>query len=1318
MQLSAGDAAIKQRLERMRFSVTVKDGAGAATTDANGQTVVIVSSTVNPDDVNTKFRDVKVPLVTWEAGLFDDLGMTATEETVDYGWAANQKQISIVTPGKPFKPVITDTLPLTPTIAPEKPGKVLSGTLMVSTKPITMSWGMPGPKAIKVASLVSETGKMALFGYERDIEMVEMKAPARRVGLFLGDTSAGDLTKIGWRLFDTSVRWAAKGAGAIVPEPTASPYPDPSSTAVVTATLEPSATATLTATIEPTTTATVTATVEPTTTATVTATMVPTGTTTPTSTTVPTSTIAVRNLTLINADTDRAIVPNPLVNGATIDLSKLPTRNLSIRANTMPSKVGSVRFGLNDNPNIQTENTAPYAIKGDSPYGNYLPWTPPVGTHTLVITPYSGRSGTGEAGAAFTIKFTVTDSGAGGTPTTTVTPTVTITPTMTVTPTETTTATTTPTATTAPTETTTPTATTAPTGTATATATAIPTGTMSVSSFTLINADTDQPIAGYDPIKAGASIDLSKLPTKNISIRANTTPAKVGSVRFGLDSNANFRLEKAAPYAIAGDVNGNYAPLKISTGKHTVTAIAYSGGNGDGQASAPLKLEFTIVDGAGATPTATGTTTATATAAPSATATGTTTATATAAPSATATGTTTATATAAPSTTAVVTTTATPQPGQPVTFVARMGPEDANVRTTATGNASLLLSADRKSARITMSFSGLTTDQTAAHIHGPANEGVKAPVIFGIPTGQINNLEWVIEPKGDLTVEAQVEALLAGRMYINVHSTQYPDGEIRGHFYMVNGTLPTPTSAAATPTATTPGELTDADIVRFLNQATFGATPAEIARVKQMGLEAWLNDQAQKKMSDYNGMQDVAYYRQFAAKVRFFQNAVKNDDQLRQRVAFALSQIIVVADVGNNDDHNAMVAYHNLLQKYALGNYRDLLYEMTLNPSMGAYLNMADNEKADPEKGTQPNENYARELLQLFSIGVFKTNMDGTLQLDANGKPIENYTIEDIKEFSRALTGWTFAPEEGEEMREHNRFNPYAPMVAWEDNHDKGAKKLLNGTTIPAGQTAQQDVEDVIDNVFNHPNTAPFISRQLIQHLVTSNPSPAYIGRVAAVFANNGQGVRGDLNAVVRAILLDPEARGPVKTDPNYGRLREPAQYIVNVLRALNAKGDMYGAPQWSERMGQDVFSPRTVFSFYQPDYRITYNGQTIYSPPAQILTTDSSLQRLNFMYYLIFGEIYPEGPKRVDRNDDGDVIKEYDPVKISIDLTPWQQLAGEPEKLVDELNKVFMHGSMSPAMRTTVLNAVNEIGAGNPKFRAQTALYIVITSMQYQVQQ
>jgi hypothetical protein len=151
MQLSAGDAAIKQRLERMRFSVTVKDGAGAATTDANGQTVVIVSSTVNPDDVNTKFRDVKVPLVTWEAGLFDDLGMTATEETVDYGWAANQKQVSIVTPGKPFKPVITDTLPLTPTIAPEKPGKVLSGTLMVSTKPITMSWGMPGPKAIKVA---------------------------------------------------------------------------------------------------------------------------------------------------------------------------------------------------------------------------------------------------------------------------------------------------------------------------------------------------------------------------------------------------------------------------------------------------------------------------------------------------------------------------------------------------------------------------------------------------------------------------------------------------------------------------------------------------------------------------------------------------------------------------------------------------------------------------------------------------------------------------------------------------------------------------------------------------------------------------------------------------------------------------------------------------------------------------------------------------------------------------------------------------------------------------------------------------------------
>jgi uncharacterized protein (DUF1800 family) len=217
--------------------------------------------------------------------------------------------------------------------------------------------------------------------------------------------------------------------------------------------------------------------------------------------------------------------------------------------------------------------------------------------------------------------------------------------------------------------------------------------------------------------------------------------------------------------------------------------------------------------------------------------------------------------------------------------------------------------------------------------------------------------------------------------------------------------------------------------------------------------------------------------------------------------------------------------YNDILTRNAFGNYRTLLREMTVSPIMGTYLTLVNSKKA--QASSQPDENYIRELWQLFSVGTFRLNIDGSLQLDAQGRPLETYTIAEIQEGARALTGWVYAPLAGQPA---GTFNPFAPMVTNESEHDTGSKTLLAGSAgpinIPGGRTTTQDLDSVIDNVFNHPNVGPFIGRQLIQHLVTSNPSPAYIARVATVFNNNGQGVRGDLRAVVRAVLLDPEARG------------------------------------------------------------------------------------------------------------------------------------------------------------------------------------------------
>ncbi|TRZ68882.1 MAG: DUF1800 domain-containing protein [Rhodocyclaceae bacterium] len=414
--------------------------------------------------------------------------------------------------------------------------------------------------------------------------------------------------------------------------------------------------------------------------------------------------------------------------------------------------------------------------------------------------------------------------------------------------------------------------------------------------------------------------------------------------------------------------------------------------------------------------------------------------------------------------------------------------------------------------------------------------------------------------------------------------------------------------------------MADADIARFLEQATFGPTDASIAEVKGRGLSAWLSDQMSLPKTGYvtsDGSADWPYYPEskavsctsdsnsgstasicsrdnyslYQVQRQFFRNAIAAPDQLRQRVAFALSQILVISGMESSlAKPHGFVAYQNILLDNAFGNYETILTRITLSPAMGNYLDMVNNPKA-VSTSQQPNENYARELLQLFSIGLYKLNLDGTIQTDASGIAIPSYDENVIKGFSKAFTGWTYAPVPGVSSLSFNPIYYGAEMIAVEKYHDTTSKQLLDSTVLAAGQTAAADLTAAVRTVFMHPNVGPFIGRQLIQRLITSNPSPAYVSRVASAFNDNGSGVRGDMQAVVRAILLDAEARGGMRGESGYGHLREPALFIAQFYRSLGGVSDGVWLKDRSSELGQNLFYPDTVFNYYPADYTLT-SGQ------------------------------------------------------------------------------------------------------------------------------
>jgi uncharacterized protein (DUF1800 family) len=515
------------------------------------------------------------------------------------------------------------------------------------------------------------------------------------------------------------------------------------------------------------------------------------------------------------------------------------------------------------------------------------------------------------------------------------------------------------------------------------------------------------------------------------------------------------------------------------------------------------------------------------------------------------------------------------------------------------------------------------------------------------------------------------------------------------------------------------------DAVRFLEQATFGPTTALVGQVQDLGFDDWLAEQFAAAASSYPALPAMPAssstgcptgststcvrdnYTMYPLQVAFFKNALGNDDQLRQRVALALHEILVASGVKITQP-SQMAPYLNMLLNDAFGNYRQILWDLTLNPAMGHYLDMVNNDAPVPTSNVSPNENYAREVMQLFSVGVNLLNPDGSEQVDTQGNPIPTYTQDNIEDFAHVFTGWTYAPIPPAKSQKHNPANFLAPMILYRDatgkdtNHDKGPKILLDypgavSPTLPAGGDGEVELNAAIDNIFHHPNVGAFVGKQLIQHLVTSNPSPSYVSRVAHVFDDNGAGVRGDMKAVVHAILLDPEARGLLKTDPSYGHLREPVLFITNLLRALDAVSDGILAPQ-ANAMGQNLFYSPTVFSYYPHEYAVS--GTSIQGPEMGIQSSLAAINRANSVNTLAFSQLHSPAP------DPGTVL----------DLSPLKSLAPDATALVRYLDRLLMHGSMSADALTTVTGAVAAIPATNPLLRAQTALYLVASSSQYQV--
>ena len=466
---------------------------------------------------------------------------------------------------------------------------------------------------------------------------------------------------------------------------------------------------------------------------------------------------------------------------------------------------------------------------------------------------------------------------------------------------------------------------------------------------------------------------------------------------------------------------------------------------------------------------------------------------------------------------------------------------------------------------------------------------------------------------------------------------------------------------------------------RFLEQAAYGPTPAALAHVQAIGVSAWLDEQfalPETPITNPGGMNMAAVEAEYLGRVS------STPDQLRQRVAGALSQIIVIS-ANKNIYPDEIVPYLQILSRNAFGNYRTLLDEISKSSQMGKYLDLANSNK--PTAGSAANENYARELMQLFTIGLYLLNPDGSRQLDALGNPIRAYDQATVQQVALALTGWTFP---GPNLNNWENFS--GPLVPHDANHDMRAKQLV-GVTLPANQTTVADMAGTLDWLFNHQNIAPFIATRLIRFLVKSNPTPAYVARVSAVFVENGAGVRGDLKAVVRAILTDVEARDDVATTDG-GRLKDPIYHAAAFVRALGGSISPTNQQAWTfSLMSQTPLTPGSVFGFYSPLFRIPRS--TLNGPEFQIYGPTEAVLRGNLFWQIL-------------SNPGAD---------FPVDITPFINVAGNTVALIDAVDQTLLYGRMPATMRQSLANAIN--AQGDNVSRARTAIHLAALSGYYAVQ-
>jgi len=527
-----------------------------------------------------------------------------------------------------------------------------------------------------------------------------------------------------------------------------------------------------------------------------------------------------------------------------------------------------------------------------------------------------------------------------------------------------------------------------------------------------------------------------------------------------------------------------------------------------------------------------------------------------------------------------------------------------------------------------------------------------------------------------------------------------------------------PATTPATPAAPPP---TRRDAARFLSQATFGAIgPAQVDALVTQGFDGWLTAQFAKPAAlhiDYLNSQrgrdqkagEKPYLAEETSYEAVWQQWLTGEDQLRARVSWALLQTFVISNIAPDIRPVAMSSYMDMLNRNAFGSWRTLLQDVALHPAMGYYLNMLESEKENAAKGTHPNENFAREVLQLFSIGLIQLNADGTPKLDSAGKTQPTYDEAVVKGFAKAFSGWSYGAldnTKASQFHDHDDNNEalwVVPMKAWASYHSPGDKLLLDGKTLPAGQTPEKDMADALDAIFQHPNVPPFFAKQLIQRLVTSNPSAAYVGRVAAVFVNDGSGVRGNLKAVVRAVLMDAEARGDSPA-ANVAKQREPVIRFANMLRGLGAKSTsglnrIQYLDSSDDALGQSPLLAPSVFNFYSPGYRPAgpIAAQGWVAPEFQISGETAVASSLNFFADLFNGGGYgwPEQHR------------------LNLDLASLAAL--DATALIDRLDLLFFNLGMSATTRSRLTKLVAAIDSKTESVKA--ALIVTALSPDHVIQ-